>query len=140
MKKLADLLPDVQLQEHQSRLERESAKAPQRKLLVHALGSGKTLTAIGMAEARGEPYTAIVPAALRNNFRDEIDKWTDKKTLAEVMSYTELAKGKVPENVGTVIASSQAAATTTDRSSDVLSTKRLSRKSFASHLFLTSSD
>jgi hypothetical protein len=42
-----------------------------RKLLMHSLGSGKTLTAIGMAEAAKKPYTAVVPASLRSAFKGE---------------------------------------------------------------------
>lgn len=103
MDKAADLLPDVKLQEHQQRLADEARESPVRKLLVHALGSGKTLTSLGMAEARGEPYTAVVPASLRANFKKEQAKWTDEKLPSNVMSYTELAKGKDTGDSGTLI-------------------------------------
>jgi hypothetical protein len=53
--KLADVLPEVRLQPHQQRLTEEARASPLRKLLVHALGSGKTLTSIAAAEAHGRP-------------------------------------------------------------------------------------
>lgn len=101
--KQADLLPDVNLQEHQQRLSDEAAKAPLRKLLVHALGSGKSLTAIAAAERRGEPYTAITPASIRSSFRGEQEKFTNKAVPSEVMSYSQLALGKQPQHLGTLI-------------------------------------
>jgi hypothetical protein len=100
--KLADLLPNVEPQEHQRRIHEEARRAPLRKLLVHALGSGKSLTAIGAMEARKEPYTAVVPAALRPNFRGEQAKFTDQATPSNVISYNELAKGgpgRYPQNL-----------------------------------------
>lgn len=97
--KLADILPSVQLQPHQARLTEESTEAPSRKLLYHSLGSGKTLSALGMSEAQQQPYTAVAPAALRSNWKSEMQKFTDEKTPQHVMSYSELAMGKpVPHN------------------------------------------
>lgn len=92
--KQADILPEVQMQPHQARLQMEAQGEPSRKLLYHALGSGKTLSALGMAEAQQQPYTAIAPAALRANWKSEIQKFTDEKTPQHVMSYSELARGK----------------------------------------------
>ncbi len=101
--KLADLLPGVQLQPHQERLEEEARQAPLRKLLVHALGSGKTLTSIAASEAQGNPYTAVVPAALRENFKGEQARFTDQKTPGHVMSYSGLALGKPIPNPDTLV-------------------------------------
>jgi hypothetical protein len=103
VKKLADLLPDVKLQPHQKRLADEARKEPVRKLLMHALGSGKTLTSLAAAEAHGEPYTAVVPASLRANFQKEQEKFTDESLPSTVMSYSELARGKPTSETGTVI-------------------------------------
>ena len=52
-------------------------------LLYHGLGSGKTATAINIAEKfkiLGQKTIVIVPASLEANFRDEIVDWaaTDK--------------------------------------------------------------
>ena len=103
MKKLADLLPDTQLQPHQQALHDAAEEAPLKKMLIHALGSGKTLTAIGAAEANKEPYTAIVPAALRNNFRGEQKNFTDQQLPSKVISYNELAKGTAPQYPNSLI-------------------------------------
>lgn len=103
MRKIADLLPDVKLQEHQQRLYNEARTGPVRKLLFHGLGSGKSLSAIGMAEASGEPYTVVVPASLRENFRKELARFTTGSMPVSVQSYSELALGKKPENTGTLI-------------------------------------
>jgi hypothetical protein len=96
--KMAGLLDDVQLQPHQARLADEASRAPLRKLLVHALGSGKTLTSIAASEAGGDPYTAVVPAALRENFKGEQRKFTDGQLPSSVMSYSGLGSNKPVAN------------------------------------------
>lgn len=107
--KLAALLPDVKLQPHQQQLYEEAEEAakqnkPFRKLLLWQLGSGKSLGAIAAAEALGTPYTGVVPAALRNNLRGEISKFTDAKTPADVMSYTAVGAGALPQHPQTLLA------------------------------------
>jgi superfamily II DNA or RNA helicase len=101
--KCADLLPDVQLQPHQQRVADAAKEAPLRKLLVHALGSGKSLSGIAAAEAQGEPFTAVAPASLRQNYKKEIEKFTDRQTPADVLSYTELAQHKPVDKTHTLI-------------------------------------
>jgi superfamily II DNA or RNA helicase len=101
--KTSGLNPGVVLQPHQQRIEDMSVDNPIRKLLVHSLGSGKSLSGIAAAEALGEPYTAIAPASLRVNYENELDKFTDRKTPSSVMSYSALASGKQPDNHGTLI-------------------------------------
>lgn len=101
--KAASLLPDVQLQPHQERIFGEASDHPIRKLLLHTLGSGKTLTGIAAAEAQNHPYTAVVPASLRNNLRKEQERFTDGQTPSDVMSYTALAKGHPVEKLHTVL-------------------------------------
>lgn len=96
MRKRADLKPDVVLQPHQERLYLEAEKAPVRKLLLHALGSGKSLSSLAMAEARQQPYVAVVPASLRANYESERQKFTTGETPAEVLSYTQLGAGAQP--------------------------------------------
>lgn len=92
--KQAALLEDVQLQPHQQRLADESSRTALRKLLIHGLGSGKTLTSIAAMERRQEPYSAVVPAAVRSNFNRELDKFTDRKLPVDVTSYTGVATGR----------------------------------------------
>jgi len=94
MLKEADILPEINLQPHQARLTEEAEGPPTRKLLYHSLGSGKTLSALGMSEAQQQPYTAVAPASLRANWKSEMQKFTDAKTPQHVMSYSELALGK----------------------------------------------
>lgn len=102
--KQAALKPSVKLQPHQqSVINRFKDSNEGKMLLMHSLGSGKTLTGLGIAEQGKEPYTAIVPASLRNNMRGEINKFTDKKTPSDVMSYTGVAMGKPVNNLNTLI-------------------------------------
>ena len=95
--------PDVELQPHQERVEGEASEGPIRKLLYHGLGSGKTLTALAAAEARNTPYTAAMPASLRENFRGEQAKFTDQLLPSSVMSYSELARGRKPKHPKTLV-------------------------------------
>lgn len=96
--KEADLLPDTVLQPHQQRVLARQREHPGKVLLMHGLGSGKTLTGLGLAEQYGQPYTTVVPASLRNNMRKERDKWTDQQVPADVLSYTSLAQNKPVPN------------------------------------------
>jgi superfamily II DNA or RNA helicase len=104
MFKIADLLPSVDLQDHQKRVLTKLKNHPGNILLYHALGSGKSLTSISAAEQAKNPYTAIVPASLRQNFKKEQERFTDQKLPSSVMSYSELARGKQPEYPDTLIA------------------------------------
>lgn len=95
--KRADLLPDVQLQEHQQRVADKIVGEDPRLLVYHGLGSGKSLSALAAAEAAqklyGGNYGVVVPASLRGNFKKEIKKFT-RGSNPEVMSYTGLGMGK----------------------------------------------
>jgi len=95
--KQADLLPEVQLQEHQQRIADKLTGDDPRLLVYHGLGSGKSLSAIAAAEAAKqkyqEDYGVVVPASLRANFQKEIDKFTTG-SKPEIMSYTGLGLGK----------------------------------------------
>lgn len=103
VEKTAALKGDVKLQPQQERLrEKIRSGKPVRQLLVHSVGSGKSLSAIGAAEETGKPYAAYVPAALRVNFNKEVEKFTDGTNAPTVDSYNLLAKGlpaAVPETV-----------------------------------------
>lgn len=95
--KQADLLPEVQLQEHQQRItDRVTGENP-RMLVYHGLGSGKSLSALAAAEAAkklyGDDYGIVVPASLRGNFQKEVKKFT-RNSNPEIMSYTGLGMGK----------------------------------------------
>lgn len=101
--KEAALNEDVQLQPHQARMLAKLRAHPGSMLLYHALGSGKTLSSLAAAEQLGEPYTAVVPAALRQNFVSERQKFTDETLPSSVMSYSALGRGHPVQNQGTVI-------------------------------------
>lgn len=102
--KQANLLPGIQLQDHQKRVVKRLQDHPgYNLLLMHGLGTGKTLSSIAGAEAVGTPYTAVVPAALRPNFKEEQKKFTDMSTPSQVMSYSEIARGKPVEPGGTLV-------------------------------------
>jgi len=96
VEKQADLLSNIQLQDHQQRIaDRVTGKNP-RLLVYHGLGSGKSLSALAGAEAAkqqsGGSYGVVVPASLRGNFQKEVKKFTDSQP--EIMSYTGLGMGK----------------------------------------------
>jgi superfamily II DNA or RNA helicase len=94
--KRSELLPDIQLQDHQQRIADKVTADENRLLVYHGLGSGKSLSALAAAEAAkrkfGDNYGVVVPAALKGNFNKEIKKFTTSNP--EVMSYTALGMGK----------------------------------------------
>jgi len=93
--KTAGLKPEITLRPHQEEIVEQAKEGKTRLLLYHSLGSGKTLTSLAAAESSDEPYTAVVPASLRTNYRKEQEKFTDGKTPSVVASYTALMQGKV---------------------------------------------
>ena len=97
MGKQADLLPEIQLQEHQQRIADRVTGGDNRLLVYHGLGSGKSLSALAAAEAAkkvyGDQYGVVVPAALKGNFDKEVKKFTTGSN-PEIMSYTGLGLGK----------------------------------------------
>lgn len=95
--KQAELLPEVNLQDHQQRISDRVTGEEPRMLVYHGLGSGKSLSALAAAEAAkklyGDDYGIVVPASLRGNFQKEVKKFT-RNSNPEIMSYTGLGKGK----------------------------------------------
>ena len=95
--KVAELIPDLQLQEHQQRIADRITGEDPRLLVYHGLGSGKSLSSLAAAEEAkkqtGEDYGVVVPASLRGNFDKEVKKFT-RNSNPEIMSYTGLALGK----------------------------------------------
>lgn len=108
--KQADLSPDISLQPHQQAVvdkvqNQLDTKGKARMLLYHSLGSGKTLSGLSAADATKIPYTAVVPAALRNNLRKEQEKFIDPATAtpSSVMSHTAVGKGDPIENPDSIL-------------------------------------
>lgn len=97
LSKSSALNDDIQLQEHQQRVQDRVVEDSPRMLVYHGLGSGKSLSAIAAAEAakklHGGNYGIAVPASLRENFQKEIGKFTQGSN-PEILSYTGLALGK----------------------------------------------
>jgi superfamily II DNA or RNA helicase len=105
MEKRSLLLPEVTLQPHQARIQAKAkSKDPLRQLLYWQLGSGKSLGGIAAAEAKEQPYTATVPASLRENLKGEIAKFTDQSLPSHVMSYTAVGNKHSVGEPGTILA------------------------------------
>lgn len=94
--KQSALLPEVQLQEHQQRIQDAVDDENPRMIVYHGLGSGKSLSALAAAEAAKQKYNddygIVAPASLKGNFQKEVEKFTTSKP--EIMSYTGLGLGK----------------------------------------------
>ncbi|NBO18607.1 MAG: hypothetical protein EBV03_05145, partial [Proteobacteria bacterium] len=95
--KQADLLPEVNLQPHQERIQEAVTEESPRMIVYHGLGSGKSLSALAAAEAAkkkyNEDYGIVAPASLRGNFQKEVSKFTEGSD-PEILSYTGLGLGK----------------------------------------------
>lgn len=74
--------------------------APYRGLLVmHALGAGKTLTAITVAEAlraAGRPVVVLLPASLKLNFSEEVGRFGGQEAEYSFIHYNGLTRGTLP--------------------------------------------
>ena len=108
--KNADLASNIKLQPHQqdvvNQIQKQLKKEDKaRMLLYHSLGSGKTLSGLAAAEKSKIPYTAIVPASLRNNLRKEQEKFIDQAsaTPSSVISHTALGLGREIPNPESIL-------------------------------------
>lgn len=96
------LAANVKLQPHQERLRRDAEEAaaqgrPFRKMVVWSMGSGKSLGSLAAADALGQPFAAIVPAALRKTYEQERDRFlTADSPSSAILSYTDVVRGKRP--------------------------------------------
>jgi SNF2 family DNA or RNA helicase len=77
---------DISLKPHQERFHRRLQNSPG-VLAYHGLGSGKTISAITAAPKLGLDSEVVVPAALRPNYRKELDKVQPKGTKSDIKSY-----------------------------------------------------
>ncbi len=108
--KTGGLRPELQLQEHQKRVVEKTKRLPRDGglLVYHGLGSGKTLASIAAGEALGGRVEAVVPAALRENYRKEILKGVDDPAHFDVKSYQSAVRdGFDPDTKLTVFDESQ---------------------------------
>lgn len=85
---------------HQQRVVDRIQKPDQPGLVVvHGLGSGKTLTSIAAQDALDTPATVIAPAALQENYKKEQAKHTDAPKDVTLKTMQDVArKGKAPDN------------------------------------------
>lgn len=91
MEKTASLKDEVVLQDQQKRVLKKLREDISGLILVHGLGSGKTLSSIAAAEELGFDADVVVPASLRENYRKEISKFTEKdRKDYSVKSYNEI--------------------------------------------------
>jgi hypothetical protein len=95
--KQSALLPDVNLQPHQQRIQDTVDDENPRMIVYHGLGSGKSLSALAAAEAAkqkyNEDYGIVAPASLKGNFQKEVEKFTTG-SKPEILSYTGMGLGK----------------------------------------------
>ena len=82
MRKQAKIKTKLQL--HQLRAVEKALR--NNLILAHGTGTGKTLTAIAIADALGKPAVALVPAPLVANFEKEIAKHKEGGPDIQVMS------------------------------------------------------
>lgn len=84
----------VKLQPHQEEAVAKARGKDGGILINHGLGSGKTLTSMAIAEERGGNVLAVVPAALRNNYHEQLKKFVpeDRHKNYKVVSYHEFMK------------------------------------------------
>ena len=87
MLKSADLRSDVTLQPHQERIREKLKQDIPGLLAYHGLGSGKTLASIAAGEAVPGPKEVIVPAALRENYRAQLQRFATDPRQYHIRSY-----------------------------------------------------
>jgi SNF2 family DNA or RNA helicase len=91
--KVADLQPGVNLRQHQQDFVTASDDTDG-IIAVHGLGTGKTLSSIAAVEKGKRPATVFVPAALRGNYRKDLDKFVGNAgDRYQIRSYDAAAKG-----------------------------------------------
>ena len=79
---------------HQQRVVDRITQPDQPGLVVmHGLGSGKTLTSIAAQEALNQPATVVVPASLHENYRKEVLKHTTGGSMPELSTLQRVARG-----------------------------------------------
>jgi len=94
MSKVAALRSTVDLQEHQKDLVRKSRSNRAGIIANWQTGGGKTPGSIAVAEDRGGKVLAVVPAALRENYRQGVAKFTtdDRHNDYHIVSYEKFTK------------------------------------------------
>lgn len=94
--KTAAIRPGVSLRPHQQEAVEETVESPDGMLLYHQTGTGKGLSSLAAAEQLDQAVNVLAPAALRNNYNKEINKFTDSPERYAVNSYERAGKGDLP--------------------------------------------
>ena len=93
MKKLKQFEIKIKFKPHQQRvIDYVKNKNPKGILLYHGLGSGKTITSLGIAELYKKPVVCIVPASVRPQWKLEIKKVGVWKRKYIIFSYQTFVK------------------------------------------------
>lgn len=92
--KAAALRPGVELQKHQRDLVAKSRLVPGGQIANWRTGAGKSPGSIAVAEDRGGNTLAVVPAALRSNYRQAVEQFTtpDRHKKYTIISYEQFQK------------------------------------------------
>jgi len=85
--KAAELKPEVVPQPHQERVQAKLREDIPGLLVYHGLGSGKTLSSIMAGEEVPGPKEVIVPAALRESYRAQLERFSTKPREYHIRSY-----------------------------------------------------
>lgn len=90
LEKCAALLGHVQLQDHHKDALKASRKGP--LWMMHGLGSGKTVQALAVAEDRGGPALVVVPASLRESFKEQLEGFVSRDRVPQyhIISYEQM--------------------------------------------------
>lgn len=91
----------TELQPHQ-RAALEAALLGNR-ILAHSTGSGKTLTAIAIADALNKPTTVLTPASLVSNFQKELKKHKKGGPPVDVISLPTAVERNIPIKPGSTL-------------------------------------
>lgn len=105
------------------------ARGDDRLLLMHGLGSGKSLASIAAAQSEIGPTVVGLPASLRNNFQNEWSKYTTNTPDPEIKSYTSLAKSPAVTKQPTTVIYDEAQRLRNPQSAQTLAAVDLANKS-----------
>ena len=74
-------------------------------VLAHGLGTGKTRTSIQVANHLGQPTDVVVPAALQDNYKKELNKWLGSQPSSFTVESQQGAanSGLKAPNAGTLV-------------------------------------
>ena len=91
----------IEFKQHQTKIVNYfKEKDPRGVILYHGLGSGKTITSIGIAELYNKNVVCIVPASMRTQWKNELNKMNVKNTY-KIYSFEEVSN-KLTGNIASI--------------------------------------